>query len=90
MPLWAVRKPVGTTTAALPFGRQRIHDVLDKEQVDRHLVFAFGRDFGNTRKETLVVGFGIQVVAEVAEIQLEGRVRDDVIELLQVCRPSRW
>lgn len=60
-------------------GRERIDDVLDEDQVDRHLIFLIG-DVGNAREEALVVGFGVEVVAKVAEIQFEGRVRDNVIE----------
>ena len=53
--------------------------MLDEDQVDRHLVFLTG-DVGNACKEALVVGFGVEVVAKVAEIQFEGRVGNDVIE----------
>ena len=67
----------------LALGRERKDDVLNEDQINCHLVFVFVQRFGNARKEALVVGFGVEVVAEVAEIQFEGRVRDDVIEGLE-------
>ena len=55
MPLAAVMKPVGTTTAALPPGLEAGDDVLDEQQVDRHLVLRLVRHLGNAGEEALVV-----------------------------------
>ena len=59
------------------------HDVLDEEQVDRHLVLGFFGHIGDAGEEAIGVGIAVQVVAEIGKIQLERRVRDDVVELHQ-------
>ena len=40
-------------------------------------------DIRHPGKEALLVFLGVQLIAEIAEIHLEGRIGDDVVELLQ-------
>ena len=68
----------------LAAGIQRINDVLQEQLVDFHLVRGLGFDLRNPGKEAFLVGFGVQLVAVIAEIQLERRIGDDVIETLQL------
>lgn len=60
-----------------------VNDVLDEEQVDRHRVLLLAGHFRHAGEEAALVGLAFEFVAEVAEVELEGRVRDDVVELLQ-------
>ena len=58
-------------------------DVLDKKQVDSHLILVLIRHLGHTSKESVVVVLVIKFFAVVGEIQLEWRIRDDEIKLPQ-------
>ena len=65
-------------------GFQRMDDVLEEELVDGHLVLGLGLGiFGTPAKKRSLLLLGVQLVAEIAEIQLEGRIGDDVVEPLQ-------
>ena len=57
--------------------------MLDEEQVDGHLVLVLVRDLGDAGEEAGVVGRGVELVAEVGEIQLEGWIGDDAVEFFQ-------
>jgi hypothetical protein len=56
-----------------------VDDVLDEEQIDRHLVLVLVRDFRDAGEEALAVGRGVQLVAVVGEIEFEGRIGDDEV-----------
>jgi hypothetical protein len=83
MPLCAVMKPVGTTTAALPPGFKRINDVLQEELVDGHFVHGLLRDIGHPGKKAFAVLLAVQLIAEIAEIHLERWIADDVVKLFE-------
>ena len=53
---------------------EAVDDVLDEEQVDRHLVFVLVRDLGDACKEALFVALGVELVAVVGEVELEGGI----------------
>lgn len=57
--------------------------MLYKEQINFHLVLVFCFDLGNAGEETLFVRGDVELVAEVGEIQLEGWIGDDAVELAQ-------
>src|SRR5436190_2254686 len=57
--------------------------MLQKEKIDRHLIFGFLRDLGNPGEEALCIGLRVELVAEVGEVKLERWIAYDVVELLQ-------
>ena len=63
-------------------GFQRIDDVLEKEQIDGHLIFLFCRNFRHPGEEAYLMFLGVQLIPEIAEIHLERRIGNDVIKLL--------
>jgi hypothetical protein len=67
-------------------------DVLEEQEVDGHLVLVLLRDVGDAGKEALLIRLRVELVAEVGEVELEGRIRDDVVEAAQGVAPSssRW
>jgi len=73
----------GHDDGGFPLLAQRGDDVLEEEQIDRHLVLGGWRDLGNPGEEALFVRGDIEFVAEVGEIQLEGRIGDDAVEHAQ-------
>jgi hypothetical protein len=58
--------------------------VLDEEQVDGHLVLVLVRDIGDACEEALFVPFGVELFGVVGEVELEGWIGDDEVELLQL------
>ena len=58
------------------------NDVLEEELIDGHLVLGLGGDFGNAGEEALFVGLGVELVAPVGEVELEGRIGNDEVERL--------
>ncbi len=64
-------------------GAEGVDDVLEEEEVDGHGILLLGGDLGDAGEEAGVVGLGVKLVAEVAEIQFEGGIGDDVVELPQ-------
>jgi hypothetical protein len=57
--------------------------VLDEEQIDVHLVLVLVRHLGDAGEEAGAVGRGVELVAEVGEVELEGWIGDDEVELAQ-------
>ena len=53
---------------------ERVDDVLDKEQIDRHRLFLFRRNIWDTGKESSVILLFVQFIANIAEIEFERRV----------------
>ena len=73
----------GDDDGGAAFRREGVDDVLDEEEVDGHLVLVLVGDFGDAGKEARVVGLGVELAANVGEVEFEGRIGDDVVELSQ-------
>ena len=83
MPAWRGDEAGGHHDRRLAAWFQRIDDVLEEELVDGHLVLGLLGDVRHPGEEAFLMVLGVQLVAEIAEIHLEGRIGDDVVELLQ-------
>lgn len=73
----------GDDDGGFAFFREGVDDVLDEEQVDGHFVLVLVRHLGDAGEEALAVRLGIEFLAVVGEIELEGWIGDDDIELAQ-------
>ncbi len=51
--------------------------------VDRHLIHGLLGNVRHPGEEAFLVLLAVQLVAEIAEIHLEGRIADDVVELFE-------
>jgi hypothetical protein len=67
-------------------GGEGVDDVLEEEEVDLHLVLGLGLDLGldlgNAGEEAVFVFLGVELVALVGEVELEGGIGDDDVEFL--------
>ena len=73
----------GDDDGGFAFFREGVDDVLDEEQVDGHFVLVLVRHLGEAGEEALAVRFAIELIAVVGEIELEGGIGDNHIELAQ-------
>ena len=60
--------------------------MLNKQKVNGHLGLVLLQDIGNPSKEPVLVGFGVQIISPITEVQLEWWIRYDVVKFL-LCGP---